>query len=98
MAARGLYKAADGSWRQSELRAGVRLLYRLKDRERWTLLDDDRVMVIHPNRPPKGRLPGRARGEDRPNTDLAKRISPHPAPKPAGTPSLLLSRKKGRRR
>jgi hypothetical protein len=53
MAARGLYKAADGSWRQSELRAGVRLLYRLKDRERWTLLDDDRVMVIHPNRPPK---------------------------------------------
>jgi len=53
MAARGLYKAADGSWRQSEPRAGVRLLYRLKDRERWALLDDDRVMVIHPNRPPK---------------------------------------------
>ena len=53
MAARGLYKAADGSWRQSEPRAGVRLLYTLKQGERWALLDDDRVMVIHPNRPPK---------------------------------------------
>jgi hypothetical protein len=53
MAARGLYKAADGSWQQADASAGVRLLYRLKDRERWTLLDDDRVMVIHPNRPPK---------------------------------------------
>jgi hypothetical protein len=57
MAARGLYKAADGSWRQSEATAHVRLLYRLKDRERWTLLDDDRVMVIHPNRPPKAVYP-----------------------------------------
>ena len=28
----------------------------------------------------------------------AARPQPHPAPKPAGTPSLLLSRKKGRRR
>jgi hypothetical protein len=26
------------------------------------------------------------------------RPQPHPAPKPAGTPSLLLARKKGRRR
>jgi hypothetical protein len=53
MAARGLYKAADGSWRQADASTGIRLLYRLKDRERWTLLDDDRVMVIHPKRPPK---------------------------------------------
>jgi len=28
-------------------------LYTLKQGERWTLLSDDRVMVIHPNRPPK---------------------------------------------
>ena len=53
MAARGLYKEADGSWRQADASTGVRLLYRLKDRERWTLLDRDRVMVIHPDRPPK---------------------------------------------
>ena len=50
---RGLYKAADGSWRQAEARAGVRLLYTLKQRERWTLLDDDCVMVVHPDRRPK---------------------------------------------
>jgi hypothetical protein len=50
---RGLYKAADGSWQQPESRAGARLLYRLKTGERWTLLDDDCVMVVHPDRSPK---------------------------------------------
>jgi hypothetical protein len=44
-----LYKAADGSWRSSK----VSPVYRLKAGERWALLDDDRVMVIHPDRPPK---------------------------------------------
>ena len=53
MKTRGLYKAADGSWRQAETRPGVRLLYTLKRGERWALLDDDRVMVVHPDRPPK---------------------------------------------
>jgi hypothetical protein len=28
----------------------------------------------------------------------SRRAAPYPAPKPAGTPSLLLARKKGRRR
>jgi hypothetical protein len=50
---RGLYKAADGSWQQAEARAGVRLLYMLQPGERWALLDDDRAMVVHPDRPPK---------------------------------------------
>jgi hypothetical protein len=53
MTTRGLYKAADGSWQQSEVRAGIRLLYTLKQGERWALLHDDRVMVVHSNRPPK---------------------------------------------
>ena len=53
MAARGLYRSADGSWRQADASTGIRLLYRLKDRERWTLLDRDRVMVIHPDRSAK---------------------------------------------
>ena len=53
VAARGLYKATDGAWRQADASSGVRLLYRLKDRERWTLLDRDRVMVIHPDRSAK---------------------------------------------
>jgi hypothetical protein len=53
MAARGLYRAADGSWRQADAGTGIRLLYRLRDRERWTLLDRDRVMVIHPDRSAK---------------------------------------------
>jgi hypothetical protein len=35
MAARGLYKAIDGSWRQADANKGVRLLYKLRDRERW---------------------------------------------------------------
>ena len=53
IAARGLYKATDGSWRQADARTGVRLLYRLKESERWTLLDKDRAIVVHPNQPPK---------------------------------------------
>ena len=53
MAARGLHKATDGSWRQANARSGARLLYRLKERERWTLVDGDRAMVVHPDRPPK---------------------------------------------
>ena len=53
MAARGLYKATDGSWRQADAKTGVRFVYRLRERERWTLLDRDRAMVVHPTRPPK---------------------------------------------
>ena len=48
-----LYKAADGSWRSAQPGAGISGLYRLKAGERWALLDDDRVMVLHPDRPPK---------------------------------------------
>ena len=48
-----LYRAADGSWREVEAREGVHRVYTLKKGERWALLDDDRVMVVHPNRPPK---------------------------------------------
>jgi hypothetical protein len=53
MAARGLYKEPDGSWRQADGDKGAGLIYRLKKRERWTLLDRDRAMVVHPTRPPK---------------------------------------------
>jgi hypothetical protein len=53
MAARGLYKQTDGSWRQADVSKDVRLLYRFKKRERWTLLDGDRAMVVHPTQPPK---------------------------------------------
>jgi hypothetical protein len=53
MAARGLYRAADGSWRQADAGTGVQFLYKLRDRERWTLLDGDRVMVVHPVRSAK---------------------------------------------
>ena len=53
MAARGLYRAADGSWRQADADKGIPLLYKLKRGERWTLLDGDRAMVVHPSRPPK---------------------------------------------
>ena len=48
-----LYKAADGSWRQTKRRVGISRLYTLQPRERWALLNDDRVLVVHPNRPPK---------------------------------------------
>ena len=53
MASRGLYKATDGSWRQADASKGIPLLYRLREGERWTLLDGDRAMVVHPDRPPK---------------------------------------------
>ena len=53
MTTRGLYKAADGSWQQADARAGFRLLYTLKQAERWALLDNDRVLVVHPDRSPK---------------------------------------------
>lgn len=61
MASRGLYKATDGLWRQVDAKKGVPFLYKLKESERWALLDDDRVMVIHPDRPfkvvyPDGRV------------------------------------------
>jgi len=37
--------------------------YTLKQAERWALLDNDRVMVVHPNRPPKVVYPdGRVEG------------------------------------
>jgi hypothetical protein len=48
-----LYRAPDGSWRQGRSRPGSPRVYRLKPGERWALLDDNRVMVVHPNRPPK---------------------------------------------
>jgi len=44
---------------------------------------DDGVMVVQPDRPPKVVLFRWARGGDRPNTDLAERIGPYPAPRPA---------------
>jgi hypothetical protein len=47
------YKAADGSWQQADARAGFRLLYTLKQGERWALLDDGSVMVVQPDRSPK---------------------------------------------
>jgi hypothetical protein len=53
MPTRALYRAADGSWREAQGRAGVRRLYTLKRGERWALLENDRVMVVHPDRPPK---------------------------------------------
>jgi hypothetical protein len=46
---RVLYKATDGSWRSADSGTGTSPLYRLKAGERWTLLDDDRVMVVHPD-------------------------------------------------
>ena len=57
MGQRGLYKGSDGSWRQADAKKGVPLLYTLKRGERWTLLDGDRVMVVHPNRPAKIECP-----------------------------------------
>jgi hypothetical protein len=53
MKTRALYRTADGSWQEARGREDVLLLYKLKPGERWTLLDDDRVMVVHPVRPPK---------------------------------------------
>ena len=48
-----LYEAANGCWQQTKRRAGISRLYTLQPRERWALLNDDRVLVVHPNRPPK---------------------------------------------
>src|ERR1700730_11331037 len=53
MKTRALYRAADGSWREARGRENVRLPYILKPGERWALLDDDCVMVVHLDRPPK---------------------------------------------
>ena len=69
MAARGLYKATDGSWRQGDASTGVRLLYRLREGERGTLLDRERAMVVHPNRQakivyPDGRVEDAAPSDD----------------------------------
>ena len=69
MAARGLYKASDRSWRQAEASTGVRLLYKFKKGERWTLLDSGRVMVIHPTQPPKILYPDGRVEEIASNTD-----------------------------
>jgi len=53
MKTRALCRTADGSWQEARGRENVRLLYILKPGERWALLDDDSVMVVHPDRPPK---------------------------------------------
>jgi hypothetical protein len=53
MKTRALYRAADGLWREARGRENVRLPYILKPGERWALLDDDCVMVVHLDRPPK---------------------------------------------
>ena len=74
MATRVLYKAADGSWRAAEPRAGIRRLYTLKQGERWALLDDDRVMVVSPARPPKVAYPDGC-GEGIPPSGRASAIS-----------------------
>ena len=75
MAARGLYKATDGSWRQADADKGIPLLYRLKEGERWTLLDRDRAMVVHPERQPKMEIPSNTE----PSQALAPPIDPFPA-------------------
>jgi len=69
MAARGLYKATDGSWRQADANKGVPLLYRLRGGERWTLLDRDRAMVVHPDRQAKIVYPDGRVEEIAPNAD-----------------------------
>ena len=90
MTTRGLYKAADGSWQQAEARKGFRLLYILKNGERWALLNDDRVMVVHPDRPPKvvypdGRVEGLAPSR-RANAISAKTTTSQRDPPNAGEP------------
>ena len=69
MAARGLYRATDGSWRQADAKKGLRLLYKLKEGERWTLMDRDRAMVVHPTQPPKIVYPDGRVEEIASNTD-----------------------------
>jgi hypothetical protein len=51
VATRGLYKAADGSWKLAQARAS-RLLYTLTGRALGST-DDDRVLVVHPDRASK---------------------------------------------
>ena len=80
MATRVLYKAADGSWRAAEPSTGAGRLYTLKQGERWALLDDDRVMVVHPDRPPKVVYPDGRVEEIEPTAHLVERISPHARP------------------
>jgi hypothetical protein len=53
MTTRVLYKRLTALGRVAQACAGVRRLYTLKQGERWALLDDDRVMVVHPDRRPK---------------------------------------------
>src|SRR5712671_2431739 len=49
---RALYfRAYDGSWWEGRPREG--LLYILEPGERWELLDDGTLMVVHPDRLPK---------------------------------------------
>ena len=48
-----LYRSVDGSWRQGRARPGSPRVYRLKTGERWTLLDDDRVLIVHPDKAAK---------------------------------------------
>ena len=45
------YRAPDGTWWEAPPREG--LLYILEPGECWELLDDGRVMVVHPGRPLK---------------------------------------------
>jgi hypothetical protein len=45
------YRVSDGSWWEGWAREG--LLYILEQGERWALLDDGSVMVVHPDRSPK---------------------------------------------
>ena len=87
MGQRGLYKGADGSWQQADAKKGVPLLYTLKRGERWTLLDGNRVMVIHPNRQPKivcpdGRVEGIASKAEEGRPALAWRRLDNSEPKP----------------
>jgi hypothetical protein len=90
MTTRGLYKAADGSWQQADARAGFRLLYTLKQAERWALLDNDCVLVVHPDRPPKVVYPdGRVEGiapSGRANAISAKTTTSRGDPPNAGEP------------
>jgi hypothetical protein len=72
-----LYRAADGSWQRSQTRPGIRPLYRLKARERWALLDDDRVMVVHPDRPPKVVYPDGRVEEIAPTSERITRDARH---------------------
>jgi hypothetical protein len=66
------YRPSDGFWWEGRAREG--LLYILEQGERWALLDDGSVMVVHPDRSPKVVYPD-GRVEDRPHADRAERIA-----------------------